>query len=46
LTNVTLSAPFLTRTCSDGSWYLVSGRLRIVSPIAAMIATSNITAAI
>ena len=35
-----------TRTCSAGSWYLVSLRCRSVSAIAAMIATSRITAAI
>src|SRR5690606_19069641 len=36
---------FLTRTCSEGFWYLVSSPLRMVNTIAATIATSRITAA-
>ena len=35
-----------TFTCSPGFWYFVSRRSRCVSAIAAMIATSRITAAI
>src|SRR5690242_14125611 len=36
----------VARTCSDGSWARVSLRRRSVSEIAAMIATSRITAAV
>src|SRR5688500_15107878 len=35
-----------TRTCSAGSWWRLSLRLRSVRAIAAMMATSRITAAI
>ncbi len=46
LTTWIRSGPFLTRTCRDGSSYLVSGRRRRVSRMAATMATNRMTAAI